>query len=69
MDGLAMTKYMIVRFYMSGEPEKVIRKNVSLAEAQAHCNNPETTSTTATCARSAKITAAHGEWFDGYREM
>ena len=60
-------KYEIVRYYKEGG-QKVVRKNATLEEARAHCNNPETSSA-GTSARSRKITEEHGEWFDGYREM
>jgi hypothetical protein len=42
--------YNIVRSYKNGTPE-IIEEDVTLAEAQAHCQNP----------------ATKGEdWFDGY---
>lgn len=50
--------YKIVRFYknkpVSTHGEHIIKKNVSLEEAQAHCNDP---------------TTAGEDWFDGYKEM
>ncbi len=45
------TRYDIVRFRFDADTE-IVRSDVSLAEAQAHCNDEST----------------HGEgWFDGYR--
>ena len=53
-----MSLYKIIRFYkdkpVRSHGEEIIKKNVSLEEAQAHCNDP--------------ATAGDG-WFDGYREM
>jgi hypothetical protein len=44
--------YKIVRFRFNGA-SRVIRRGVSLEEAQRHCNDPST----------------HGDgWFDGYDE-
>lgn len=45
--------YKIVRFYQNDRPSKVIKRGLSLEEAQAHCKRPNT----------------RGEgWFDGYTE-
>lgn len=45
------TRYDIVRYRFQGDAE-IIREDVSLAEAQEHCNDEST----------------HGDgWFDGYR--
>lgn len=43
--------YMIIRFYRDGTPAKIIKRGLSLEDAQAHCNNPKT---------------AGDGWFDGY---
>jgi hypothetical protein len=43
--------YRIVRFYQSGSRPKTIKRGMTLALAQEHCNNPKT----------------RGKgWFDGY---
>jgi hypothetical protein len=43
--------YKIVRFYFDDRPRRVMRRHLSLKEAQAHCRDEST----------------HGEgWFDGY---
>jgi len=45
-----MTTYMIIRFRFD-RPSRIIKRGLSLAEAQAHCRREDT----------------HGEgWFDGY---
>ena len=52
---IQMATYKIVRFYYpSLEPQKVIKKGLSLKEAQEHCKKPET--------------SKKGKWFDGYTE-
>ena len=55
------TTYKIVRFYFGGG-NKVIKKGLSLREAQLHCHNPETSSATA----KEGIGEEPCEWFDGY---
>jgi hypothetical protein len=48
-----METYKIVRFKRDEVCHEVIARGLTLDEAQAHCQNPET----------------HGEgWFDGYTE-
>jgi hypothetical protein len=60
-----METYKIVRMYFRRRP-RTIRRGLTLAEAQAHCRNPETSSETATGARARRRTQAFGRWFDGY---
>lgn len=57
--------FKIIRFYQRGGSRTLIT-GLSLAEAQAHCSNPETSSSTATGYRERKRTAERGPWFDGY---
>lgn len=60
--------YMIVRhFYRGGK--RVIRKGLTLEEAQEHCGDPETSSKTAKGAKRRRYTEMHGAWFDGYDVM
>ena len=55
--------YEIVRFYADrDEPSRVLETGLTLAEAQEHCNDPETSSSTATSPDEP------GMWFDGFRE-
>lgn len=58
--------YRVVRFYREGRRHKVLRRGLTLAEAQQHCNDPETDSKTATSPEAIKRTRALGPWFDGY---
>jgi hypothetical protein len=47
--------YKIIRFYTSSTHYgggDIIKRNLTLEEAQAHCRNP--------------LTKKDGEWFDGY---
>ena len=61
-----MNTYRIVRIYENDRSSRTIRRGLSLAEAQAHCRNPETRSKTATGAAARRHTDRHGAWFDGY---
>jgi len=48
--------YKIIRFFReSAHLSKIIKRNLTLDEAQAHCRNP--------------LTAKEGEWFDGYESQ
>lgn len=58
--------YRIIRFRFGGRP-RTLRSNVTLAEAQAHCSNPETSSST--CSRPGPNSRLRGRWFDGYDYM
>lgn len=57
--------YYIIRFYQRGG-RRIIQRGLTLEEAQAHCKNPETSSSTATSAKERAITRRNGPWFDGY---
>lgn len=61
--------YKIVRSFFNGKRSKrVIKTGLTLEEARAHCNDPETSSRTATSAKARRYTARNGPWFDGYTE-
>jgi hypothetical protein len=57
--------YKIVRFYFNGQ-RRVIKRNLSLDEAQNHCNDPETSSFSCKRKRNIRRTEQFGLWFDGY---
>jgi hypothetical protein len=59
--------YKIFRSYLKGG-KRTIATGLTLAEAQAHCHDPETSSRTATSAKARRLTATRGPWFDGYEE-
>lgn len=62
-------EYKIVRVYRDSDRRDTIRRHLSLAEAQKHCRNPETSSSTATSFSAQRRTELHGPWFDSYEEM
>jgi hypothetical protein len=59
--------YKIIRHFFNGT-KRTVRTGLTLEEAQAHCNDPETSSTTCTKAAGKRRTRIHGRWFDGYTE-
>jgi hypothetical protein len=64
-----MTTYKIVRFFQDSRRQSVtIKTGLTLQEAQAHCNDPETSSRTATSREARRRTTEAGAWFDGYAE-
>jgi hypothetical protein len=65
-----VTTYMIVRFYKDDEELNRTRvmHGLTLEQAQAHCNDPESSSSTATGAEAVARTREHGDWFDGFEE-
>lgn len=60
-----MTRYKIVRRYFKGG-KRTIETGLTLEQAQAHCNDPETSSYTCTGSKARARTKAKGDWFDGY---
>lgn len=59
--------YKIVRHYFKGD-KRVIRTGLTLEEAQEHCSDPETSSSTCTSKEGRRRTEKRGPWFDGYSE-
>ncbi len=62
-------RYDIVRFYEDSNKSsriRIISKNLTLEEAQKHCNDPETSSSTCTLPSRKAMTKRHGAWFDAY---
>lgn len=60
--------YVIVRHYLHGG-KRVIKRVPTLALAQAHCKNPETSSTTCKRPDAIRRTKSLGPWFDAYDEV
>lgn len=61
--------YMVIRMYASDAyDDEVIMRGLTLEEAQEHCNDPQTTASTATSAEAIERTTRRGPWFDGYTE-
>jgi outer membrane protein assembly factor BamE (lipoprotein component of BamABCDE complex) len=63
----APVTYKIVRHYQSDEHDnETITRGLTLEEAQAHCQDPEHSSSTATGVEALMVTDTYGTWFDGY---
>ena len=64
------SRYKIVRFFepSSGRSKRVITRGLTLSQAQAYCQDPRTSSRTATDAKSLAYTRKNGAWFDGYEK-
>lgn len=61
------TTYHVTRFYRDDPSNnRIIRIGLTKAEAQAHCNDPETSSETATSDWAQQETEKYGPWFDGF---
>lgn len=59
--------YSVSRMYQSDDwPSEVVATGLSLAEAQARCKDPETSSSTCTSEEGRARTAERGPWFEGY---
>ena len=64
--------YKIVRNYFDRERapnRRVIKRGLTLEQAQAHCQDPETSSRTCVKDAGKRRTRLYGEWFDGYTEQ
>jgi hypothetical protein len=59
--------YKIVRMYQDGPP-RTIKRGLTLEQAQAHCRDPETSSSTCKKPHNVRRTRERGPWFDGYTE-
>jgi len=64
-----MELYRIRRLYRDSDASRVIRSGLTLEQAQAHCQNPETSSSTATGSVERARTRTRGPWFDSYESM
>mgnify|MGYP003115284307 CR=1 FL=1 len=61
--------YKIVRMFRDyHQPSQVIKRGLTLEQAQAHCRDPETSSSTCLHAEGKRRTELRGPWFDGYEE-
>jgi hypothetical protein len=62
--------YNIIRVYENPDiPSRRIKRGLTLAEAQAHCSDPETSSSTCTKYPGRHRTEMLGRWFDAYEEQ
>jgi hypothetical protein len=62
-----MTTYKIIRFFFD-HPNRVIKRGLTLEEAQRHCRHSDTSSRTASDAVLARVGRDLAPWFDGYDE-
>ncbi len=60
--------YKIIRSFRDHDGDVWIRGGLTLQEAQDHCHDPETSSSTCTSLEGHQRTERHGPWFDGYEE-
>jgi len=62
--------YKVVRTYFN-RPRvgRTIIERCTLAEAQEHCENPETSSSTCRSSAKKSITQRNGPWFDCYYKL
>lgn len=60
--------YYIVRMFRDVNKRMVIKSGLTLEEAQEHCKDPETSSSTASGTAERLLTQRFGPWFDGYEE-
>lgn len=64
-----MATYKVQRVFRDHPGVKrTLKTGLSLKQAQAHCSDPETSSSTCTSARLHAYTRQHGPWFDSYTE-
>jgi hypothetical protein len=62
-----MTTYKIMRFYQHRDLRaEVVQTGLTLEQAQEHCSDPETSSSTCTTPAGKARTKACGAWFHGY---
>ena len=60
--------YRVIRMYQENPKTRTIKRGMTLKEAQAHCSDPETSSSTCTTKDGLRRTEVHGRWFAGYEE-
>jgi hypothetical protein len=60
--------YKVIRFFRDSGRKFTIKTGLTQALAQAHCNDPETSSSTCTNAAGKRRTRRSGPWFDGWTE-
>lgn len=63
---MSNTTYKIVRFYKGDHPKEDVEGGLSLEDAQAHCNDSDSSSDTCTSKEGRERTRQYGDWFDGY---
>ena len=65
-----MKYFNVIRMYFDDDvSSKVIKKHITLEDAQIHCRDKETSSSTCEGSTGIERTAKYGAWFDGYVEV
>ena len=67
LDKYKLRTYKIERLYFYGG-SRTIKRGLTLEEAQEHCSDPETSSSTCQSSKGKKRTKVRGPWFDSYSE-
>ena len=57
--------YKVIRFYFRGN-KRVVKRGLTLEEAQLHCKDPDSSSRTCMSSAGKRRTRDKGPWFDGY---
>lgn len=60
--------YKVTRFFRDSGRRITVKTGLTLALAQAHCSDPETSSSTCTNAAGKQRTRRFGPWFDGWTQ-
>jgi hypothetical protein len=55
--------YKVMRFYFNDRTPRILKRGLTLEEAQEHCASKETSSSTCSPAKARRVS---GMWFDGY---
>ena len=55
-------------FFNDDVRTKVIKRGLSLEDAQKHCRDKQTSSSTCTDSKAKSLTEQVGPWFDGYTD-
>lgn len=58
--------YKVVRNFKNSGRRMVVKRGLTLALAQAHCSDLETSSSTCTTEKGKRRTRQSGPWFDSY---
>jgi len=63
-----VSTYRIVRLHKDNYECPVLSRGLTLEEAQEHCSDPETSSSTCEGEAGKAYTEIHGAWFDAYEK-
>lgn len=58
--------YKVIRHFQNSGRRFIIKTGLTLALAQAHCQDPETSSSTCEGSEGKRRTRRSGPWFDSY---